>query len=231
MEYPFIPYEFEPLERGEVERRALEYYRSLDRRRSVREFSPEPVPLSVIENLVRTASSAPSGAHRQPWSFVALSDPDVKRKIRAAAEKEERTSYGGRMPPGWLEALAPLGTTWEKPFLEIAPWLVVLFKQDHGVADDGSTVRNYYVNESVGIAAGFFIAAVHQAGLATLTHTPSPMGFLQRILGRPKNERAYLLLPVGYPAPGVRVPDLERKPLEQVLTVIGDDPVQKENTG
>lgn len=215
----FLPYEYHKPTAKEVALWARSNYERVDQRRSVREFRPDPVPRTVIEDLVRAASTAPSGAHMQPWTFVAVSDPAIKRKIREAAEEEERRNYRERMPPDWLRALQPLGTDENKPFLEIAPWLVVLFKQDYGVTDDGQTVRHYYVSESVGIAAGMFLDAVHQAGLVSLTHTPSPMGFLQRILERPANERAYLLMPVGYPADGVQVPALERKELDQVLIV------------
>lgn len=169
-----------------------------------------------MEDLIRTASSAPSGAHRQPWTFCLVGNPDIKRRIREAAEAEEYTNYHGRMSDEWLEDLQPFGTDWEKPFLEIAPWLVVIFKKPYDLEGDEKH-KNYYVNESVGLAAGFLIAAIHQAGLSCLTHTPSPMNFLQRILGRPENERPFLLLPVGYPAPGAQVPDLQRKPLGEVL--------------
>lgn len=186
-------------------------------RRSVRAFSPEPVPRALIEIAVRATSSAPSGAHRQPWRFVCVDDPGLKREIRIAAEREERATYeGGRMPEEWREALAPLGTDWHKPYLEIAPWLVVVFEEVHGVRPDGGPRKNYYVKESVGIACGFFIAALHEMGLATLTHTPSPMGFLRTILGRPANERPFILFPVGYPAADAEVPDLHRKPLDEV---------------
>jgi iodotyrosine deiodinase len=188
-------------------------------RRSVRDFSDEPVPRDLIETAIRAAGSAPSGANRQPWHFVAVDDPDLKRRIRVAAEREERDNYeGGRFPPEWLSALAPLGTTWEKPFLESAPYIVVCFREDHGVARDGSHVKNYYVAESVGIACGLFIAAVHLMGLVTLTHTPSPMGFLRTLLGRPANEKPYILFPVGYPAAGALVPDIPRKSLPDILS-------------
>jgi nitroreductase len=197
-------------------RRAVEFHAEMNSRRSVRHFAPDPVPRRLIELAIETAATAPSGAHRQPWRFVAVDDPALKRQIRQAAETEERRSYEERMTDEWREALAPLGTTWEKPYLEIAPWLVVVFEEIHGVAPDGRTVRNYYVKESVGIACGLFIAALHHMGLATLTHTPSPMGFLTRILGRPENERPYILFPVGYAAPAARVPDLRRKPLGDV---------------
>ncbi len=214
--YPFVPLEHERLPQTEMLERARAFYAEMDRRRSVRELAPDPVPRELIELAIRTASTAPSGAHRQPWRFVAVSDPDLKRQVREAAEKEEKVSYGGRMPPDWLEALAPLGTTWRKPFLETAPWLVVVFAEGHGVNPDGSRRKNYYVSESVGIACGIFIAALHRMGLVTLTHTPSPMGFLSRLLERPVNERPFILFPIGYPAEGATVPDLVRKPLEEV---------------
>lgn len=185
-------------------------------RRSVREFSPDPVPRPLIELAIRTASTAPSGAHRQPWKFVAVSNQKIRRRIREAAEREEKRSYRERMPEDWLRALEPLGTDWRKPFLETAPWLVVVFAESYGLDPDGSKVKNYYVQESVGIACGFFISAVHRMGLATLTHTPSPMGFLCEILERPANERPFILFPVGYPAQDAAVPDLERKALEEI---------------
>ncbi|MFM1822040.1 MAG: hypothetical protein RI967_306 [Planctomycetota bacterium] len=193
---------------------------SLASRRSVREFAPTPVPREVIEACVAAAATAPSGANKQPWRFVAVSDPAIKREIRIGAEAEERRFYEGRANDEWLADLGPLATAWEKPYLEAAPWLVVLFKlmRDDRAADDGRvTEQVYYVNESVGIAAGMFIAAVHRAGLATLTHTPSPMQFLTTILRRPSYERPFLLLPVGYPAEGCTVPAIERKPLGEVL--------------
>ncbi len=215
-EYPFIPYDFERRAPEEMARRARELYELMNRRRSVRDFSDEPVPRELIETAIRTASTAPSGAHRQPWRFVVVGDPEIKRKIRVAAEAEEKKSYDERMPDEWLEALRPLGTTWRKPFLETVPWLVVVFEELYGFYDDGSKRKNYYVRESVGLACGLFIAALQNMGLATLTHTPSPMGFLSEILGRPRNERPYILFPVGYPAPGAEVPDLRRKSLAEV---------------
>ena len=215
----FIPLRYEKPLRADVAERARRFYEGMNRRRTVRDFSPEPVPAGVMEDLVRAASTAPSGAHRQPWTFVAVSDPEIKRSIRLAAEREERENYGGRMPDDWLRALEPLGTDEHKPFLEIAPWLVVLFRQNYGVGQGGEHVRHYYVSESVGIAAGLFLTAVHQAGLVALTHTPSPMGFLREILERPANETACLLMPVGYPAAGAQVPDLRRKPLDDVLVL------------
>jgi iodotyrosine deiodinase len=213
----FIPHPHRRLPVEEMFRRAEDFFAEMQQRRSVRDFSPEPVPRALIELAIRTASTAPSGAHRQPWRFVAVDDPEIKRRLRAAAEEEERVNYqGGRFPPEWLEALAPLGTTWEKPHLETAPWLVVVFEELYGVEAAGEKRKNYYVKESVGIACGLFIAALHRMGLATLTHTPSPMRFLAEILGRPANERAYVLFPVGYPAADARVPDLRRKSLDEV---------------
>jgi nitroreductase len=170
------------------------------------------VPRDLIETAIATASTAPSGANRQPWQFVAIGDPDIKRRIRIAAEAEERLSYeSGRMPPEWLAALAPLGTDWHKPFLEIVPWIVVVFEQTYGTGADGKRLKNYYVRESVGIACGIFVAALHNMGLATLTHTPSPMGFLSQILDRPPNEKPLVLFPIGYPAHNAQVPDQPRK--------------------
>jgi nitroreductase len=190
----------------------------METRRSVRDFSADAVPRQLIELAVATASSAPSGAHRQPWTFVVVGDPDVKTKIRDAAEAEEKQNYeGGRLPDDWLEALAPLGTDWRKPFLETAPWLVVVFEQRYGTGADGDKQHNYYVKESVGMACGLFIAALHNMGLSTLTHTPSPMRFLSKLLGRPENERPFVLFPIGYPSPECFVPDIHRKELDQVL--------------
>jgi iodotyrosine deiodinase len=216
-EHRFVPYRPERLPEEEMRRRARDFHAAMDRRRSVRAFSPDPVPRELIEIAIRTASTAPSGAHRQPWKFVAVGDPGLKHEIRAAAEAEEYQSYvGGRMPEEWLEALAPLGTGWEKPFLETAPWIVVVFEELYGVRPDGGKRKNYYPKESVGIACGLFIAALHQMGLATLTHTPSPMAFLSRLLDRPANEKPFILFPIGYPAPDAEVPDIRRKGLEEV---------------
>lgn len=185
-------------------------------RRTVREFSSDGVPDEVIDCAIEAAASAPSGANMQPWKFVVVRDAQVKREIRIAAEKEEKENYGGRMTEEWLRALAPLQTDWQKEFLEIAPLLIVVFKEDYGVDAEGKHVTHYYVNESVGIACGFLLAALNAAGLATLTHTPSPMGFLREILQRPKNEKPFLLIPVGYPAEGCRVPDIRKKTLDDV---------------
>lgn len=189
----------------------------LAQRRTVRHFSPDPVPIAVLELAIAAASSAPSGAHLQPWTFVLVTDPALKQAIRGAAEQEERENYERRFPDEWLQALAPFGTDWQKEFLDTAPALIVVFTQQYGFDAEGQKVKHYYVQESVGIAVGFLLAALHWSGLATLTHTPSPMGFLREILGRPENERPFLLIPVGYPAPDCQVPNLERKPLVEVL--------------
>jgi nitroreductase len=203
----------------EMKNRGSAFLNRMRGRRSVRAFSSEMVPRELIETAIAVAHSAPSGANRQPWHFVAVSDPSLKRQIRGAAEEVEQEFYeGGRAAAEWLEALAPLATDARKPFLEDAPWLVVVFKQVHGVGEDGATVKNYYVNESVGIACGLFITALHEMGLATLTHTPAPMRFLNQILDRPGNERPYILFPIGYPAPDCTVPDISKKPLAEVTT-------------
>jgi len=195
--------------------RSKEFYQFMDKRRTVRSISDEPVGKEVIENLIKTASTAPSGAHKQPWTFCAVSSSDIKSKIREAAEKEEYDSYHGRMSERWLKDLAPIGTDWNKEFLTKAPWLIVVFKKVYENTD-GEKANNYYVNESVGIACGMLITAIHNAGLVTLTHTPSPMNFLTSILNRPENERPFLLLPVGYPEAETFVPDLKRKGLEDI---------------
>ncbi|WKV10684.1 nitroreductase family protein [Marivirga harenae] len=198
-----------------LQKRSDDFYLSMDKRRSVREFSDKKIPRVVIENIVKTASTAPSGAHKQPWTFCIISNPALKKKIRIAAEAEEKESYDSRMSDQWLKDLEPIGTDWEKPFLETVPYIIVVFKKIYD-EEEGQKKTNYYVNESVGIACGFLISAIHQAGLATLTHTPSPMNFLSEILERPKNERPYLLLPVGYPAEETYVPKLGRKGLEEM---------------
>ncbi|GJM35783.1 MAG: oxidoreductase [Saprospiraceae bacterium] len=212
----FIPYKGVRYPKEEILNRSREYYQEMDKRRTVREFSEKPFPKEIIENLIMTASTAPSGAHKQPWMFCVVSDPALKQKIREAAEKEEYENYHGRMSEEWLEDLAPFGTDWHKPFLEIAPYLIVVFKKAYDLVDDKKT-KNYYVNESVGLACGFLLSAIHNAGLVALTHTPSPMNFLQNLLDRPENERAYLLIPVGYPAKEADVPDLKRKEADEVL--------------
>jgi nitroreductase len=215
--HDFIPLDFEERPLDQMQRRADAFYDELRTRRSVRAFSDRPVPRRLIEVAIRTAGTAPSGAHRQPWRFVAVDDLVLKREIREAAEAEEYESYHGRMSDEWLEALAPLGTDWQKPFLETAPWLVVCFAESYGLDEEGEKIKNYYVQESCGIACGLFIAALHHTGLATLTHTPSPMRFLNEILDRPTNERPYILFPVGYPAEDATVPDLTRKPLADIV--------------
>jgi nitroreductase len=196
----------------------------ISRRRTIRDFSSDPVPIELIENAILAASTAPSGANMQPWTFVVISDPATKRTIRLAAEEEERQSYEGRMAPEWLQALAPLGNDWHKPHLELAPYVIAVFEQPYRIVTgpDGAPhkVKHYYVRESVGIAVGFLLASLTHAGLATLTHTPSPMGFLNTILGRPANERAYVVIPVGYPSPDAVVPAIEKKPLGEVMVRI-----------
>jgi nitroreductase len=194
----------------------------MKQRRTVRDFSTQPVPFELIQNAIETAASAPSGANQQPWTFVVVSDPEIKQKIRAAAEAEEKESYEHRMSAEWLAALAPLGTDWQKPHLENAPYLIVVFQQVYGLVVDPETgkprkIKHYYVSESVGIAVGMLLSSLHLAGLATLTHTPNPMGFLSEILQRPPNERAYVVIPVGYPAEDARVPAITKKTLSEVL--------------
>ncbi|MEU7003156.1 nitroreductase family protein [Nonomuraea sp. NPDC046570] len=216
--YPFIPYAPERFPEAEMIRRGEEFYALIDRRRSVRFFSDEPVPYTCVELAVKAANTAPSGAHQQPWTFAVIGDAATKKRIRQAAEVEERQNYeGGRLTPEWREALAPLETTSDKRYLEIAPWLVVCFAQKYGTRPDGTRVKHYYVNESVGIACGLFITALHTMGLSTLTHTPNPMAFLTEICRRPASERPYILFPVGYAAPDAEVPDLARKPLSEVI--------------
>lgn len=198
--------------------RARAFRDSLRRRRTVRDFSDRPVPRALVEACLDAAGSAPNGANRQPWHFVAVSDPAIKRRIREAAEEEERAFYEERAPDEWLEALRPLGTGPEKPFLEDAPWLIAIFAESYSVDDRGEKIKNYYVQESVGIATGMLITALHRAGVATLTHTPSPMGFLNEVLERPENERPFLLLVAGYPASSAEVPLIDRKPLGEIVT-------------
>ncbi len=215
--YPYVRYSHVHYEPSEMVERSNSFHKWLDTRRSVREFSDKPVPKEVIDNIIRSASTAPSGAHKQPWTFCVVSNSEIKSKIREAAEKEEYESYNGRMSESWLKDLQPLGTDWHKPFLEIAPYLIIVFKKAYEFGPNSEKLNNYYVNESVGLAAGFLLTAIHDAGLVTLTHTPSPMNFLTKILDRPENERPFLLLPVGYEADEVYVPDLTRKPLDQVV--------------
>lgn len=188
----------------------------MNKRRTVRDFDSRPIPQEVMENIIRTAGSAPSGANKQPWTFCLISDPIIKKQIRIGAEMEEKISYRSRMSDTWKEDLKPLGTDWEKPFLEIAPYLIVVFKQSYGL-ENGEKTQHYYVNESVGIACGFLISAIHNAGLVTVTHTPSPMNFLSKILNRPENEKPFLLLPVGYPKDETYVPKIKRKDLSEIM--------------
>ncbi len=214
--FKHVAYQGENLSAQETMQRSVDYYQELDKRRSVRHFSDKKVPVEVIENIIRTAGTAPSGAHKQPWKFCAVSSSELKSSIREAAEKEEQENYNNRMSERWLKDLAPLGTDTNKEFLETAPWLLVVFKEVYELGEHGEKQNNYYVNESVGIACGMLISAIHNAGLVTLTHTPSPMNFLADLLERPKNERAFLLLPVGYAAKNAFVPDIQRKPLEEI---------------
>ncbi len=204
------------LSQQEMLTKSASFYQQMDQRRSVREFSDKEVPKEVIENIIKTASTAPSGAHKQPWTFCAVSNQEIKHQIRLAAEAEEKESYENRMGERWKNDLAPIATDMHKPFLEIAPWLIIACKRAYEFKEDGSKHNNYYVNESVGLACGMLITAIHNAGLVTLTHTPSPMKFLTQLLKRPENERAFLLLPVGYPEQPVFVPDLKRKNLNEV---------------
>jgi nitroreductase len=218
-----VPLVFKRMSPTEQLRASREFVERMAARRSVRFISSEPVPFELIENAIRCASLAPSGANQQPWKFVVVKDVEIKRKIREAAEAEERESYDHRMPQDWLEALAPLGTDWHKEFLEIAPYLIVVFRIDFGLnqaAEREIKIKHYYVQESVGIATGFLLAALHMSGLATLTHTPSPMGFLSNILDRPKNERPFVVIPVGFPAADATVPDISKKTIAEVMKLL-----------
>ncbi|MFT6814959.1 MAG: iodotyrosine deiodinase [Sphingobacteriales bacterium] len=216
MIFPFIPYKTVTINKAEQIEKVNSLFDSLNSRRSVRDFSTEAISQEVLEKIVMTASTAPSGAHKQPWTFCIVTNKNIKSAIRKAAEDEEKISYGGRMSERWLKDLAPLGTDWKKPFLEEAPALVIVFKRVYEM-DGDEKANNYYVNESVGVACGMLISAIHNAGLVTLTHTPSPMDFLAKILNRPKNERPYLLLPVGYPKSNATVPDIHRKSKKEVI--------------
>lgn len=216
--YEFVAYHHQSYCESDTIQRAKSFYGWMNTRRTVRDFSDKSIPREVIDNLILTASTAPSGAHKQPWSFCVVGDPELKSKIRKAAEEEEYESYNSRMPSEWLNDLKPLQTDWHKPFLEIAPYLIIVFKKTYDLAADGSKKTNYYVAESVGLACGILLAAIHHAGLVALTHTPSPMNFLTKILKRPENERPFLLIPVGYPAPDTFVPKLTRKKLDELAT-------------
>lgn len=210
-----MPYRGIRYPKAEMLQRSREFYQFMNKRRTVRDFSDKTIPEEVIDNLILTASTAPSGAHKQPWTFCVVSDPELKKAIREAAEKEEYLNYHGRMTEEWIEDLKPFATDWQKPFLETAPYLIIIFKKAYDIVN-GEKRKNYYVTESVGLATGFLLAAIHNAGLVAVTHTPSPMNFLQELLGRPENERPFLLIPVGYPSDEALVPNIERKSLEEI---------------
>jgi iodotyrosine deiodinase len=216
--YPFEAYSKETYEPAEMLQRSREFYTWMDKRRTVRDFSDRPVSKEVMDHIILTASTAPSGAHKQPWTFCVVQDHSIKKQIRIEAEKEEYESYTNRMPEEWLKDLRPLQTDWRKEFLEIAPYLIVVFKKSYELKKDGSKGNVYYAAESCGLACGFLLAAIHHAGLAALTHTPSPMNFLSKVLHRPENEKPFLLIPVGYAADECWVPDLQRKPLENICS-------------
>jgi iodotyrosine deiodinase len=219
--HPFVPYHPDRYSEQEILQRGREFSDFLDSRRSVRAFTDEAVPRECIDLAIRCANTAPSGAHLQPWKFAVIGDAETKHRIRLAAEIEERQNYeGGRLPPEWRAALAPLGTSADKSYLDVVPWVVVCFAEKYIVTPEGDRKKTYYVNESVGISCGFFIAALHRMGLSTLTHTPNPMGFLTEICQRPASERPYILFPVGFAAPEAQVPDLRRKPLDEVIVEV-----------
>jgi nitroreductase len=214
--YKFIPYSKETFSPDEMKVRSKDFYEWANKRRTVRDFSSKEIPQEVIDNILLTANTAPSGANKQPWTFCVVTDPEIKKKIRIEAEKEEKASYEGRMSEEWLEDLMAIGTDWNKPFLEIAPALIIVFKRSFETMQDGKKRQNYYVTESVGLACGFLLMAIHHAGLVALTHTPSPMNFLIKVLNRPENEKPFLLVPIGYPANVVTVPDIKRKSLTEI---------------
>ena len=214
--YTHVLYTSQPLTEEELIVQSNDLYEQMNKRRSVREYADTPIPKQVIENLIRVASTAPSGANKQPWTFCAISDPEIKLQIREAAEAEEKLSYQERMSEEWLEDLEKFATTWEKPFLTEAPWIIIAFKQNYELTPEGEKKQNYYVNESIGLACGALIEGIHHLGLVTLTHTPSPMHFLTKILERPINEKPFLLLPVGYPKSPTYVPEIKRKSLDRI---------------
>lgn len=216
-EHKFIPYERERFSNEEMIKRSEDFYQWCETRRSVRTFSDEPVPKSVMENIIKAASTAPSGAHKQPWTFCLISNKKLKSHLRMLAEEEEKKSYGGRMSEVWIKDLEPLGTDWVKEFIDVAPWIVIVMKRSYEFEENGKKHQNYYVSESVGLAAGFLLLAIHNVGLVALTHTPSPMNFISAALNRPENEKPFLLIPVGHPAKGAEVPDLVRKSLDEVI--------------
>jgi len=214
--FDFIPYERETFTEDEMIERASSFYKFMNKRRSVRQFSDKDIPKEVIDNIIKTAGTAPSGAHKEPWTFCVIRNSDLKKQVRELAEEEERKNYESRMSERWLKDLEPFGTDAVKEFIEDAPWIIIVLKQSYGYDEDGSKTQNYYVNESVGIAAGMLIAAIHNAGLVTLTHTPSPMNFIAKALGRPENEKPFLLIPVGHPAEDCTVPNLQRKDIKDI---------------
>ena len=216
MEAKFIPYTKQSYTEDELLTRSIDHLDYLNKRRTVRDFSSKPIPEQVIENILMAASTAPSGAHKQPWTFCVVTNPELKSKIKIAAEEEEYESYNGRMPKNWIKDLSYLGTDWRKPFLETAPALIIVFKKSYDIVDDEKR-NNYYVTESVGLACGFLLESIHYCGLVALTHTPSPMNFLSKLLNRPENEKPFLLIPIGYPAENTMVPDLKRKENKQVI--------------
>ncbi len=211
-----VPFQFPEIEETEIQQRSDDFYRFMHQRRSIREFSSRPVAREIIDTIIKTAGSAPSGANKQPWTFCVISNKELKSKIRKSAEAEEFTSYNGRMSEEWLKDLEPFGTNHVKEFIDVCPYIIVVCKKAYDVDAHGARHTNYYVNESVGIAVGFLLAAIHNAGLVSLTHSPSPMNFLQDLLERPENERPYLLIPVGYPADNAKVPNISRKPLHDI---------------
>ncbi len=215
--YPYIEYSKETFSNEEMLQRSKDYLDFTDKRRTVRDFSSEEIPLEIMENIIMTASTAPSGAHKQPWTFCLISNKALKKELRNLAEEEEKKSYNGRMSEEWLKDLAPLGTNWEKEFLDTVPWIIVVMKKAYDLEENGNKRTNYYVSESVGLACGFLLLAIHNAGLVALTHTPSPMNFISKALKRPENERPFLLIPVGKPATKIQVPDLKRKEKNQVI--------------
>ncbi|CAN5622130.1 nitroreductase family protein [soil metagenome] len=218
--FPYISYKNNSIDAVEMEARSQHFFDSMNTRRTVRDFSDKHIPEKIIENLLLSASTAPSGAHKQPWTFCVVKNPDIKKQIRIAAEQEEKESYENRMTDEWLKDLQAIGTDWHKPFLEIAPYLIIVFKRSYELENDNHKHQNYYVTESCGIACGLLLAAIHHAGLVALTHTPSPMNFLSKILNRPQNEKPFLLIPVGYPADKCLVPDLKRKSISEICVWI-----------
>jgi iodotyrosine deiodinase len=214
---PYIKHSKQKLSAQQLVQVSADYYKQANQRRSCRDFSAEPIPYEVIENIIKTANTAPSGANKQPWTFCVVSDAEIKKQIRIAAEAEEKESYDHRMSDEWLQDLSHLGTNWQKPFLEIAPYLIIVFKRSYEYNEDGTKRQNYYVTESVGLACGMLLSAIHHAGLVALTHTPSPMNFLLKALKRPENEKPFLLIPVGYAAHECWVPDIKRKSTEEII--------------